>query len=389
MATRRVKRIRRTKKQVHRAHGRKTKHHHKRNHNRITRRHQGGMFSLGKAIFTTKLNEKNGPLYHGIEVYKVNENRYGVGNRPLNAYYDSSNEDDQRYAHKIRHYLDNAQIDYDSSDRIFLNKINFDKFVSQIAFGKPYDPNTFRAAAAAAADDEQPEARSAFDKRCVITSGEVSFLGTRIKWPNHEIPLEITKFGFAQKNKKLMDFLNANVVKFVFFKTEVTVRVITKKNSFEDTYDAIFLSIHFKKNKENYCALAEFKKNDTFNQPGRSYHPNKLLFPHSLLFPNNQPGTNDTTDQANVATCYIGRCSALPTGIPYEDFMNVIEQFSKYKNGGCNVDIAREFYRDDLNVPDVLALFGGIPSSPVMDALAGRMSEVTPMGGPSSSSSDL
>jgi hypothetical protein len=104
-------------------------------------------------------------------------------------------------------------------------------------------------------------AAAEFDKRCVITSTQVSFLGTPFPWQDHNLPLEITTFEFARKNERLMEILKANVEKFVFFKTEFTVRVKTAKTEtfYTETYDAIFLSIHFKKTEENNCALATFK----------------------------------------------------------------------------------------------------------------------------------
>ena len=366
MASRRVKRIKRTKKQVH--HGpRKTKHRRQRH----TIRQRGGMLkAFTKLVAGQKLNPRGGLNYGGIEVLKVvrddGEVRYYIGNKPLKQYAESSNQYDRDYGNLITKKLTGLFVTPDNGkmfhDQLYLDQTNFDKFKAKFPSAAPAAVAPGAAASAApvasgaSASGASASAASAsaaeFDKICVIKSNQVSFLGTQFKWPNHEIPLEINKFDFAQKNKNLIDWLNENIEKFVFFKTEVTVRGMTSTTAREETYDAIFLSIHFKKTKENYCALAEFKEKDDFNNPGRIYNIDKTLYRHTLLFPNEQPGTT-TTDQANVATCYIGRCSDLPTGITYNDFVKVIDQFVEYKKD-CKVDIARKFYRDD---PMVLPLF--------------------------------
>ena len=185
MATRRVRRIKRAgskKKQVHRV--RKTKHHHKRNHNRITRRHQGGMWkSIFKAIGTTKINPKGGPLYDGIEVYKVDD-VYGVGNQTLNEY-DSSDEANQRYAHKIRYYLDKAGISsYNSLDQIQLTQTDFDKFKQVFTnitagFEPLYVPTTFRPRVSGTKAELKLD-----PKRIVINASGVQFKGTPQSWNN-------------------------------------------------------------------------------------------------------------------------------------------------------------------------------------------------------------
>ena len=363
MATRRVKRIKRTKKQVQ--HGRRKTNRRRQRH---TRRQRGGMLkSFAKFVGSENLNKRNGPLYDGIEVFKATvggDVRYYIGNQSLDNYAESSNPQDVAYGKKIASKLQGLMGTVDTGKifkgTIYLDQDNFDKFVkkfSDSASGAagasaavvPRVAVASAAPVAVASDDSAAE----FDNTCVINSDQVSFLGTQFKWTNHEIPLEITDFRFAQKNKNLMDWLNENVDKFVFFKAERIVRVMTKKSAVEDTYDAIFLSIHFKKTKENYCALAKFKDKDAFNQLSRIYDKT-LRYPHFLLYPNNQPGTNNTTDQANVATCYIGKYEALPTRITYNDFAVVIDKFVEYKKAGCDEALAREFYKDD---PVVLALF--------------------------------
>lgn len=337
-ASRRVKRIKRSKKQVHRAHGRKT------NRRRYTRRQRGGMGffqSLVKRVSTEKLNPKNGPLYDGIEVFKVDLQdgaRYYIGNQPLNQYLRSSIPTEIAYGKKIQKTLNGIDQMVDQGDtfkdQLFLDQVNFDKFQAKFPAAAGAAASVAAAAPVAAPAPAAAAASSAaeFDKRCVITSNQVSFLGTPIPWQDHNLPLEITTFEFAQKNERLMEFLQANVAKFVFFKTELTVRVKTAKTEkmYIETYDAIFLSIHFKKTRENDCALATFKGKDAFNLVQRIYD-STLKYPHFLLYPNNQPGTNDTTDQENVATCYIGKYADLPKGITYDDFVKVIDQFATYK----------------------------------------------------------
>lgn len=309
MATRRMKRIKRTKKHLH--HGRrKTNRRHLRN---ATRR--GGMLkALAKKFASEQLNPKDGLLYGGIEVFKVmvdGKPRYYIGNRPLISYENSRDPDDKEYARKITRNLMGIHQSVAKGGPfdgvVYLDQDGFDAFKEKI---------------------------SAFDKRCVIAPTYVSFLGTRFEWRNHDIPLEITTVEFAQKNPRLMDFLSENVEKFVFFKTLFTHRSETKtQRLFKDEYDAIFLSIHFKKNKENQCALAKFKDKDVFNNFVRM--KDKATFPHFLLVPDKQPGSDE--DQANVATCYVGKYDFTQTGyITYEGFVNVIDQFNEYKKAGCD-----------------------------------------------------
>ena len=344
MATRRMKK--RTKKQLH--HGRR-----KTNRHRHTRRQRGG------AKITLCERSGYGFFATGIAItYDTDSQMYTIGNHPYGNLKTMSRYNDALSSLEIMRGEGSApQLSDDKY--VVLNQGQFDRFKHVHCQGstKPECDaiSRFRVPSAVAPAASAASAASAaeFDKRCVINTYQVSFLGTQFRWTNHEIPLEITDFRFAQKNKNLMDWLNANVEKIVFFKAERILRVMTKKSALEDTYDAIFLSIHFKKTKDNYCALAKFKDNDAFNQLSRIYDKTSR-YPHFLLYPNNQPGTNNTTDQANVATCYIGKYEALPTGITCNDFAVVIDKFVEYKKAGCDEDLARTFYMD---YPDVLALF--------------------------------
>lgn len=400
MATRRVKRMKRSKKQVHRAHGRKT------NRRRYTRRQRGGaiitvckkkglieafasgidityddethMFKIGtqSTIKGLESDSYNGKKRYERAVWILKL----IGQSQSNqlSWYDFAlfaplycHEYTDPQCTEIRDFVEryrtskipdnNGAVEdrtIETSIQLGIKQSERQSYKPQIVahFGKA--PAVSGAAAASSAAE--------FDKRCVITSNQVSFLGTPFPWQDHEAPLEITTFEFARKNKGLMEFLIANVEKFVFFKTKLTTRTKTAKSLSINTIDAIFLSIHFKKNRENYCALATFKDKDAFNLVERIYG-SKQQFPHFLLYPNNQPGTNDTTDQANVATCYIGNYKALPT--TYNDFVKVIDQFVEYKKAGCDEDLAREFYSDD---PTVLALFESLSARIASLSLTGE-----------------
>ncbi len=143
MATRRVKR---SKKQVHRARDRKTN----RRRQRHTRRHQGGMFkSFAKFVGTKTINPKGGQLYDGIEVFSPGENVFHIGNRRLDAYDASTDPNDRVYADKIRFYLKAAGIQH-RNDMIVIDQSNFDKFVAAFASNK-FVPTAAAAPVASAA----------------------------------------------------------------------------------------------------------------------------------------------------------------------------------------------------------------------------------------------
>jgi hypothetical protein len=134
--TRRVKRVKRSKKQVHRARDRKTNRRHKTNRRRYTRRQRGGMLkAMAKRFAGEKLNPKGGPNYGGIEVLKVNIDdgvRYYIGNQPLNKYAESSNQSDRDYGKLITTYLTGLVVTPDTgktfNGQLYLDQDNFDKF---------------------------------------------------------------------------------------------------------------------------------------------------------------------------------------------------------------------------------------------------------------------
>ena len=133
--TRRVKRIRRTKKQVHHVRRKTNRRHQMQKH---TRRQRGGMGffqSFVKRVSTEKLNPKNGPLYDGIEVFKVDLQdgaRYYIGNQPLIQYLRSSIPTEIAYGKKIQNALSGIDQMVDQGDtfkdQLFLDQVNFDKF---------------------------------------------------------------------------------------------------------------------------------------------------------------------------------------------------------------------------------------------------------------------
>ena len=152
MATRRVRRIKRTgSKKRHSHHGRKTTRHHKRH----TKRQMAGMFkAMAKSLASTKLNPRNGPFYGGIEVFKADvggELRYYIGNRPIDAYTESADPADRAYGQLIRSNLTGLIVTPDTGKTfngiLYLDQANFDKFSA-----KPFT-SAVSADAATAADE--------------------------------------------------------------------------------------------------------------------------------------------------------------------------------------------------------------------------------------------
>jgi hypothetical protein len=167
MATRRVKRIKRSKKHVHRARGRKTK-----RHNRITRRHQGGMFKgIMKALFTKKINPKGGELYDGIEVFSPEDDMYHIGSRRLDEY---KSVDDKQYAEKIIFYLNKASIPLtDPTGMVILNQADFDKFAKASQL-KDFVPRAAAASVASAAPvAEKPDSNKIFIQSTGVQFGAI------------------------------------------------------------------------------------------------------------------------------------------------------------------------------------------------------------------------
>ena len=260
MATRRVKRIRRTKKQVHRAHGRKTKHHHKRNHNdRHTRRHQGGMQAIIGAVKLfkgSKLNEKGtteSPTpFDGIEVnYFKKYDTFHLGNGRYTLHDYLSDRSKMDYGEKIQAALNRtndkiralSMINQDEvGGTISLAKMNeleltpgqFVYFAaatnsdqrSQELFDRLYPAEAKPAAAAAAAEPELDP------KRIVMNARGVQFKGTPKSWNNGKCMFDNYK-----------DTTPFAKVDFVMSRTDRSVRVKFTLPSLD---------------KVAYCALAQY-----------------------------------------------------------------------------------------------------------------------------------
>ena len=125
-----TRRVKRSKKQVHRSCGRKT------NRRRYTRRQRGGMLKaaamgFAKFIGATKINPKGGLMFNGIEVFSIGDNAFHIGSRSLDEYDKSSDPNDKVYADKIRFYLTAAGIHHED-DMIVLDRSSFDKFKNAI-----------------------------------------------------------------------------------------------------------------------------------------------------------------------------------------------------------------------------------------------------------------
>ena len=124
MATRQVKRIKRTKKHLLRGR-RKT----------CTRHNRGGMLKYLASNSSIFDNPKGGEKYNGIEVWTRGtglERQYYIGNRPLQEYLESSVEDDRVYGTKIQNALNNIEYNvkptFPFKGQIYLDTVNFHKF---------------------------------------------------------------------------------------------------------------------------------------------------------------------------------------------------------------------------------------------------------------------
>jgi len=193
MATRRVKR---SKKQVHRARDRKTN----RRRQRHSRRHQGGMFKSFAKLFTKKINEKGGRLYDGIEVFSTGDNEFHIGNRRLDAYDASTDPNDRVYADKIRFYLKAVGIQH-SNDMIVLDQSNFDKFVAAFASNK-FVPTAAAAGAAAPAPTCQDHVNGKGTHNSIILTQYPSC----IAYVNHTNIYEMQSLYIKQKKYSFKNF---------------------------------------------------------------------------------------------------------------------------------------------------------------------------------------
>lgn len=130
MATRRNKFAKRSLRHG----GRKTNRRHLRN---ATRR--GGMMkAFAKKFFADRLNDRDGPLYDGIEVFKAivdGKPRYYIGNRPLLIYETSGTSNDKDYGRKITRKLKGIKqyvaVGGPFDGVVYLEQDGFDKFKAQ------------------------------------------------------------------------------------------------------------------------------------------------------------------------------------------------------------------------------------------------------------------
>jgi hypothetical protein len=245
MATRRVKRIKHTKK--HLQHGRrKTKHRRRQRH---TRRQQGGMFALkGFAkMFTKKINPRGGSLYDGIEVFSADDDTFNIGNQRLDEYDASRELENKIYADKIRFYLTSAKIKFNHNDMIVLTTQEFDKFVGAFVYGPKYDPTPFlqksaavvpRAAVASAAASGDASASDADSKKILIKRDGVQFKGDLNTWKGNvcEFPKiaeePFKKFVFTMKTNP-----PSVLVKYVMSSDAKTFCALAKYQTKDSMYE--------------------------------------------------------------------------------------------------------------------------------------------------------
>ena len=326
MATRRVKRIRRTKKQVHRAHGRKTKHHHKRNHNRITRRHQGGMQAILGAVKLfkgSKLNEKGtteSPTpFDGIEVnYFKKYDTFHLGNGRYTLHDYLSDRSKMDYGEKIQAALNRtndkiralSMINQEQvGGTISLKKMNeleltpgqFVYFAAatnsdqrmQELFDRLYPAEAKPAAAAAAAEPELDP------KRIVMNARGVQFKGTPQSWNNGKCMFDNYK-----------DTTPFAKVDFVMSRTDRSVRVKFTLPSLD---------------KVAYCALAQYGDHDENN--------------YDLLSPSATLVLSPTSREANEKNWDV----TLPIDTFYTKFL---QYFDYCKTGTGFNERAYKFYQE-------------------------------------------
>lgn len=232
MATRRMKRIKHTKKHLH--HGRrKTNRRHLRN---ATKR--GGMLkALAKKFFAESINERGGPLYGGIQVFKVmvdGKPRYFIGNNPIDKYiHIESSPENKVYGELIKIILSkinsrniNIAIDSPYKGLVYLDQAAFDMFKKQ-------DFDAAAAAAAAAVEASKPDTiEKQIQKSLKLNPNQLSISREFIGYMNyaevtraHSIDLKKTKYEFDNfaiqlkdesviEGKLEVDFVNSQSLQF-------------------------------------------------------------------------------------------------------------------------------------------------------------------------------
>ena len=315
-ASRRVKRIKRSKKQVHRARGRKTNRRHQMQ--KHTRRQRGGMGffqSFVKRVSTKKLNPKNGPLYDGIEVFKVDLQdgaRYYIGNQPLNQYLTSSIPTEIAYGEKIQKALSGIDQMVDQGDtfkeQLFLDQVNFDKFQAKF-------PAAAGAGAAASVTAPAPVAEKPDPTKIFIRSTGVQFGAIFKPWG-------------VSNTCEFSDDENPCFTQYVFTKHEKPKLVNVKY---------VMPSMDAK----TYCALAAYE-----NAGILSLEP---IFDYGLIYPG-VTVTFELQDKGEITSSFVatgiqltahyGSCNE-----PYDDSL-----YTFYQDQDRNSLVAAMFFKKPDNV---------------------------------------
>lgn len=376
MATRRVRRIRRAgskKKQSH--HGRKTKHHHKRNHNRITRRHQGGMFRAFKTYFSEgwkTRTDKGDPTYDGIQVRvkptSSGENEYLIGNGSLHEY----KMRDHDYGEKIRKHIVAANQTMDrSTNQFFLSEYRGVEPISLDATQIILNQKQFDAFVAAVSDKAKPkaEAESEAESESDVYELEDGPFGSGTM----TLYFHVAK-GIPKQSKKLM---MGEPFAIPFPSDPNSKQNPVSKLIFLCNRDGNTVQFVLKPDAMSYCAMARYDTENQYN-PSRDNEFNYTV--------------PSITKQLHIFK------KGAKEGLDLQ-ILPMIDKITSYANDCANdkdrFAHARKYYEDPIrsaHVPNdikpmILGLFGR-PSSPGVDALANRMSALTPgVARPSSSSS--
>ena len=357
MATRRIKRIRRTKRQS--PHGRKTKH----RHHRTNRRQRGGMFKAFK-IYNSgwKIKtEKGESTYDGIQVRvrptSSGENEYLIGNASLHEY----ETRDPAYGKKILDYIISANNTMASSNAHFMldykgvANISTDPSRDEIILNQKQF-NAFAAAAAAAAPAPQQQASAAHEPDTEVFALENGPVGSGTM---------LLYFGGRPKQFK-MD----NPLEIQFPPNPKSKQNPVSKLIFLGNRDGITVQFVLKPDAMSYCAMARYDKvnqwapseKDEFN-----YKVPSITKQLTLAKKGQKEGLDSQIlPMIDNLTSYANDCAA--------EKERMDEGYLYYEN-----PIRSAHVPDDIK-PMILGLFGR-PSSPGVDALAGRMSGLTPMRG--------
>ena len=303
--------------------------------------------AMAKSLASTKLNPRNGPFYGGIEVFKADvggELRYYIGNRPIDAYTESADPADRAYGQLIRSNLTGLIVTPDTGKTfngiLYLDQANFDKFSA-----KPFT-SAVSADAATAADE-----------------------------PNRGVILEnvpgsgkmILHFGPTS-----YDLIPDRALK-IRIPSPPSGDSPVKELIFVGNASGITVTFVMKKTQTTYCALWTYDRRTQYtNTEQIDYAVPSITKPLVLKSERRNDITGQIIPMIDNLTSYANDCAN------EKERMN--EGYLYYKDPILSAHVP-----DDIK-PMILGLFDR-PSSPGVDDLAGRMSELTPMRGPPSSSS--